>query len=235
MRRIPWSRLHRFSYAAALISIFVIVMFAGLALGHATHQETSEANALLEFNHHVGGLIVLVLAVLAWVEVLQGEAAGMVRLGWPSCLILTGSYNLIWSDKFAWPIGPSGLAESLANPQVLQHKTLAVAMLMLGVIDLLRRLKKTTHTAWLFLFYGIAMLTGGILLLHDSGTASHAHLSGVTTSHVLMGFLALLTLVCKVLVDHRLIVGWVAYLYPLLLLGLGMQLLLFTESSGMGR
>lgn len=236
MRRSPWTRLHGVSHAAALIPLFIVFMFASVALGHEAHQDISyDAQTWLEFNHHVGGLIVLILAGLTWLELLEGEQAGMVRLGWPSCLILTGGYNLIWSDKLAWPIGPSGLAESLADPQVLQHKTLAVAVLTLGVIDLLRRLKKATHSAWLFLFYGIAMFTGGILLLHDSGVASHAHASGVTTSHVLMGFLALLALVCKVLVDHRLTARWVAYLYAFLLTGLSVQLLLFTESSGMGR
>jgi hypothetical protein len=46
-----------------------------------------------------------------------------------------------------------------------------------------------------------------------------------------MGLLALLALVLKILVDHRIIVGRLAYLYPVLLAGLGMQLLFFTESS----
>jgi hypothetical protein len=50
-----------------------------------------------------------------------------------------------------------------------------------------------------------------------------------------MGLLALLALVLKILVDHRIIVERLAYLYPLLLAGLGMQLLFFTESSIMVR
>lgn len=67
--------------------------------------------------------------------------------------------------------------------------------------------------------------------MHDFGTAHHAHLHELTASHVLIGLLALLALVLKVLVDHRIIIGRLAYLYPLLLLGLGMQLLLFKESA----
>jgi hypothetical protein len=71
------------------------------------------------------------------------------------------------------------------------------------------------------------MVTGGILLVHDFGVAPH----GLTASHVLMGLLALQALVLKILVDHRIIVGRLAYLYPVSLAGLGMQLLFFTESS----
>jgi hypothetical protein len=170
---------------------------------------------------------VLVLAGLTWLELLGNKPVMAVRLGWPSCLILIGLYNVILSDRFAWPIGPSGLVESLSNPEVLQHKILAVMVLTLGFIDLLRRLQLVTHRAWLYLFYGLAMLTGGILLEHDFGAAPH----GLTASHVLMGLLALLALVLKILVDHRIIVGRSAYLYPVLLAGLGMQLLFFTESS----
>jgi len=51
----------------------------------------------------------------------------------------------------------------------------------------------------------------------------------------LMGLSALLALVLKVLVDHRIILGRLAHLYPLVLAGLGAQLLLFTESSAMVR
>ncbi len=231
-----WRRyLIWFHLASALLSILVFLT-TGLALGQEVQQETHhEARAWLEFNHHVGGIVVLVLASLTWLEVLGIRPAVVVRLCWPSCLILLGLYNVILSDRFAWPIGPSGLVESLSNPEVLQHKVLAVMVLTLGLIDLLRRLELVTHIAWLYLFYGLAMLTGGILLVHDFGAAPHAHSYGLTVSHVLMGLLALLALVLKVLVDHRIIIGRLAHLYPLVLAGLGVQLLLFTESSGMVR
>ena len=227
--------LHWFHLGSVLLPVLVFLC-AGTAIGQESQQEAHrEARAWLEFNHHVGGIVVLVLAGLTWLEVLGIRPAGVVRLGWPSCLILIGVYNVILSDRFAWPIGPSGLVESLSNPEVLQHKVLAVMVLTLGLIDLLRRLELVTHTAWLYLFYGLAMLTGGILLGHDFGAAPHAHTHGLAVSHVLMGLSALLALVLKVLVDHRIILGRLAHLYPLVLAGLGAQLLLFTESSAMVR
>src|SRR5262249_35129096 len=83
-------------------------------------------------------------------------------------------YNLILSDPFAWPLGPSGLVESLSNPEVLQHKSLAGMGLTLGLIDLLRRLDLATHRTWLYLFYRLPVLTAGILVMHDFHGAPRA-------------------------------------------------------------
>ncbi|MDE3219991.1 MAG: hypothetical protein KGO23_11495, partial [Nitrospirota bacterium] len=60
---------------------------------------------------------------------------------------------------------------------------------------------------------------------------SQTHSHGLTVSHVVMGLLALVALVLKVLVDHGIIIGRLAHLYPFVLAGLGVQLLLFTEPS----
>lgn len=228
---------HWFHFASILFPILVFLLCAGTAIGQESQQEAHrEARAWLEFNHHVGGVVVLVLAGLTWLEVLGIGPTVAARLAWPSCLILIGLYNVIFSDRFAWPIGSSGLIEVLSNPEVLQHKVLAVMVLTLGLIELLRRLERVTHnTVWLYLFYGMAVLTASILMVHDLGAAPHAHSHGLTLPHVLMGLLALLALALKVLVDHGILIGKSTHLYPLSLVGLAVQLLLFTESSGVVR
>jgi hypothetical protein len=229
-------RSHHWFHLASVLFSVLLFWCAGMAIGPESQQEPlREARLWLEFNHHVGGLVVLVLAGLTWLEMLGIGPTMAVRLAWPSCLILIGLYNVVLSDRFAWPIGPSGLVESLSNPEVLQHKVLAVMVLTLGLIELLRRLERVTHTAWLYLFYGVAVLTSGILLMHDVGTAPHAHPHELTVSHVVMGLLALLALAFKLLIDRGILIGRSTHLYPLLLVGLGMQLLLFTESSGMAQ
>jgi copper resistance protein D len=229
-------RCHHWLYLASVLFPILLFFCAGTAIGQESQQEAHrEARVWLEFNHHLGGMVVLVLAGLTWLEMLGMGPAMAVRLAWPSCLILIGLYNVILSDRFAWPIGPSGLVESISNPEVLQHKILAIMVLTLGLIELLRRLERVTRTAWLYLFYVVAMLTGGILLMHDFGTASHMHPHDLTVSHVVMGLLALLALVLKVLVDRGILIGRSTHLYPLSLVGLGVQLLMFTESSGVER
>jgi copper resistance protein D len=228
------ARFRRGHSGVCLASVLLLLLFLWLntSLGQESqHEAYREARAWLDFNHHLGGVIVLVLAGLTCLELLESGPLKVIRLGWPMCLIVIGFYNVILSDRFAWPIDPSGFMESLSNPEVLQHKILAVMVLMLGLIELLRRLQLLTHRSWLYLFYGLAVLTGGILLGHDFDVSHQAHSHGFSISHVVMGLLALLALVFKILVDHRMILGRLAYLYPLCLAGLGMQLLLFTEPS----
>jgi putative copper resistance protein D len=228
---------HHWFYVATVLFPVLVFLCAGTAIGQESQQEAHhEARVWLEFNHHVGGVVVLVLAGLTWLEVLGIGQTAAVRLAWPSCLILIGLYNVILSDRFAWPIGSSGLIEILSNPEILQHKVLAVMVLALGLIELLRRLGRVTHnTAWLYLFYGMAVLTASILMVHDLGAGPHTHSEGLTLTHVLMGLLALLALVLKALVDRGILIGKSTQLYPLSLVGLGLLLLLFTESSGMVR
>lgn len=227
------SRHNRVYFSAVLLPILLFVCVSP-SLGQENQQESHrQARAWLEFNHHVGGVIVLVLAALTWLEVRKNSAAKAIRVAWPLCLIVIGFYNVMLSDRFVWPIELSTLVEKLSDPEVLQHKILAVMVLALGLIELFRRLSVATSTMWLYLFYGLALLTGGFLLGHDFAGVPHAQSHGLTISHILMGFLALLALVLKVLVDHRLIPGRWACLYPLTLGGLGIQLLLFESSSMM--
>lgn len=84
---------------------------------NAHHQLYHEAKTWLEFNHRVGGIIVVTLAGLTWLELREVRPSLLIRLSWPSCLMLLGGYNLLWSDKPAWPIGPSGLVDSLSNSE----------------------------------------------------------------------------------------------------------------------
>lgn len=232
-RTCPKSRGKRHVQWFHLVSVlFPVLLFlcGATTIGQENLQEAPrEARVWLEFNHHVGGLAVLALAGLTWLELLGIGPARMVKFAWPSCLILIGLYNIVLSDRFSWPLGSSGLVESLSNPQILQHKLLAILVLTLGLIELLRRLERAPNRAWLYLFYGVAALTGVILLIHDVGTTPHAHPRELTGSHVLMGLLAFLALVLKVLIDHRMSIGRLAFLYPLSLIGLGMQLLMFQE------
>ena len=177
----------------------------------------------------MGGLVVLFLAGLTWIEVLRLRLAERVRLIWPSCLILLGLYNLFFSDLVQWPLTFDRFTRLLSNPQVLQHKVLAVLVLGLGLVELSRRLGHLTHAVWNVLFAAIALLAGGLLFLHDSITGGH-HLSHrLLVNHAMMGLLAVLTLMLKVLADQRILVGRFAYLYPLGLMGLGSQLLLYPE------
>ncbi len=200
-----------------------------LEAGRPAMNALPEQQAFLVFNHHLGGVFVLFMGVISLLEVLRGER--LIRAGflWPVLLLILGGYMILLSDPAAWPIGPLGFEESLADPMVLQHKTFAAIMVALGVIDLLRRLEWLTAPAWQFTFYAVALVPGVMLLAHRTTLSGQHHAQSVLFSHPVMGTLALMTLTLKVLVDAKVIVGYKAIAYPVLILMLGLQLFLYKE------
>jgi cytochrome bd-type quinol oxidase subunit 2 len=115
---------HHWVYFSAVLLPILLFVCVSTSLGQENQQESHrQARAWLEFNHHVGGVIVLVLAALTWLEVLENSAAKAIRLAWPICLIVIGFYNVILSDRFAGPVKPSTLVENLSDPEVLSIRS----------------------------------------------------------------------------------------------------------------
>src|SRR2546426_10190258 len=124
-----------------------------------THmKDLPEQQAFLVFNHHVGGVFVLIMGVISLLEVLNGSRFRRIGFLWPTSLLILGGYMVLLSDPAAWPVGPLALAESLADPTVLQHKTFAIILVALGLIDLLRRLGMLSTPGWQATFYAVALL-----------------------------------------------------------------------------
>jgi hypothetical protein len=191
----------------------------------------TDQQAFLVFNHHLGGVFVLFMGSISLLEVLNSARYKRIGFLWPISLLVLGGYMILLSDLTAWPVGPLTLRESLADPMVLQHKTFALILLTLGVIDLLRRLGSLSAPGWQGAFYAIALLPGVMLLAHSAASPGQHHpaMQGVLFSHSLIGFLALVTLAAKVLVDIKVIMGYKAIVYPVLIFMLGLQLFLYTE------
>ena len=91
-------------------------------------KDLPEQQAFLVFNHHVGGVFVLIMGVISLIEVLNGSRFRRIGFLWPTSLLILGGYMVLLSDPAAWPVGPLGLTESLADPTVLQHKAFAIIM-----------------------------------------------------------------------------------------------------------
>src|SRR5271157_5170071 len=92
-----------------------------------------------EFNHHLAGFFVLLAAIfILFEERLKNRWPG-VRFAWPFCFLLSGIFVLIFSDTELWPFGPKNwLTGVVGNLEVLQHKTFAVILLALGVVEMRR-------------------------------------------------------------------------------------------------
>src|SRR5229473_5509764 len=92
-----------------------------------------------EFNHHLAGsLVVLAGLFLLGADKLR-QRWPSTRFAWPACFLLCGLFLLIFSDTELWPFGTQtwwyGLTHNLED---LQHKTFAVILLTLGVIEVQR-------------------------------------------------------------------------------------------------
>lgn len=120
-----------------------------------------------EFNHHLAGLFVFLAGMFILFEDRLRSRWPSVRYAWPLCFLLSGLFVFVFSDTELWPFGPknwwTGVFGS-GNLEVLQHKTFAVLLLGLGVIEI-RRAAGTLRAAWSAWVFPVLATAGSILLL----------------------------------------------------------------------
>ena len=104
----------------------------------------------------------------------------MVQYVWPGCFLLSGMFVLIWSDTELWPFGHRQWPEALQNnPEVLQHKTFALLLLALGIIEW-RRVGGIVMAAWDSWVFPVVAICGSLLLLfhhHEAGMQGPDHMA----------------------------------------------------------
>jgi predicted secreted protein len=143
-----------------------------------------------EFNHHLAGFFVVLAALFILVESRLSARHPAVRYVWPVCFLLSGIFVLVFSDTELWPFGPKPWLQGVVtNPEVIQHKTFALLLLVLGVIELARALRflAALWAAWVF---PVTAIAGSILLLfhsHEGGMHGPNHLvtmARIQTQHL---------------------------------------------------
>src|SRR4029077_4223187 len=132
-----------------------------------------------EFNHHLAGLLVAVAGVFILFQPSLATRWPAVKLVWPACFLLAGTFVLVWSDTELWPFGNRQWLEALENNrEVLQHKTFALLLLVLGLIEYLR-VKGTLRVMWSSLVFPLLAIGGSVLLLfhqHEGGMHGPKHM-----------------------------------------------------------
>jgi hypothetical protein len=92
-----------------------------------------------EFNHHLTGFFVMVAGIFILAEPWLRARWPKVRYAWPVCFLVAGIFVLVYSDTELWPFGQQSWVYGLSHHmEVRQHKSFALILLGVGVIEFLR-------------------------------------------------------------------------------------------------
>ena len=157
-----------------------------MAMDEQTQLDASQKSKLLadkkesEFNHHLAGFFVILAGFFILAEVMLSKRGSFLRFAWPSCFLLSGLFLLVFSDTELWPFGPQSWWYGLThNLEDLQHKTFAVILLALGVIEV-QRARGILKSAWVGWLFPVLACCGSVMLLfhqHRIGIHGPAHMT----------------------------------------------------------
>lgn len=161
---------------------------AAAALGDPSAPHSAEETAWSEFGHHVAGLFIAAMGILAMLA-RSGWAAWARH--WP--LLFVGLTAFVaWSmDPEGWQTGTVGFWEQLANLEVLQHRILLALTALLGIAEWRVHRDPRSTSAWRYMFPLVCIVSGLLLLSHghDVNNAKSAFLMELT--HLPLGLVIL--------------------------------------------
>jgi hypothetical protein len=206
-----------------------------MAAGSQAGWEGSVAGiAYSEFNHHLTGMLVLIIGLSELRHALAMSFWAWTRFLLPGALLTSGFFLLVWSDHNAWPIGSLSFMQTFfgSDPEIFQHKSYGVLSLTVGVIELLRRLGQIRHAAWVAPLPLFAIIGGLMLFGHSHGI--HPSAVRIAMDHAMMGTMAVTAGSSKLLSDwfhspsHAGFSKW-ELPWAILILFIGIQLLIYSE------
>ena len=133
------------------------------ALGDADAPHTPEDSAWSEFGHHVAGMFILAMGLLAMLE--RSGRAPWAR-HWPLLFVgLTGfvAWNM---DPEGWQTGNVGFWEHLLGLEVLQHRMLLGLTALLGLAEWRVHSGRNPNSRWRYGFPFVCIAAGALLLTH---------------------------------------------------------------------
>jgi copper resistance protein D len=190
---------------------------------------SQEDIAWSEYNHHVAGIFVLAIGILALLE-----HTGRARWArhWPLLFIGLAGFLFARDDPEAWPFGPLSLWEGLAIRTILQHYLFVVLVFAFGIFEWLVRTGRLRSSLPAFVFPLLSAVGAGLLLAHSHSLESLKTVYLVETTHLPLGVLGCCVGWARWLElrlpppDNRAL-GWV---WSLALVLIGALLLLYRES-----
>jgi len=182
-----------------------------------------------EYNHHVSGIIVLAIGVLA---LLARTGKAPWARHWPLLFLALSLFLFLRSDPEAWPTGSIGFLDSLRDPEVVQHRIFAVMLIAFTVFEWRVRTGRTASRTQAQVFPLLCALGGGLLLTHSHALANVKEQLLIEVTHfplALCGVAAGWARWLELRYDGRAarVAGWV---WPISLVGVGLVLLSYREA-----
>jgi hypothetical protein len=244
--------VHRFlSHATLVVLLFLPAFAQGTAPPHPdshhveahdrhhaslpdTWEGSAKGIAYSERNHHISGLMVLLMGLAELSHVMRLSSLGWARLLLPSAMLVAGLFVMIWSDHEAWPIGSLSFTETFwgQDEEIVQHKIYGILALAVGSVELFRRLGHVGHWAWASPLPLMAIVGGLMLFGHSHGLHPSAH--KIAMHHAIMGIMAVTAGSSKLFsawvhpTGGRASTRW-EWLWACLILLIGVQLIIYSE------
>ena len=141
-----------------------------------------------EYNHHIAGLIVLIMGVLVLVE--KTGKASWAR-NWPLMLIVLAVILFTRSEAEGWPFGTLSLGASLRDPEFIQHKAFMVLMFAFAGFEWSVRNNVLRNDWAKYVFPLLSALGGMMLLTHSHSIANVKELLLLEMTHMPLAVFAI--------------------------------------------
>jgi putative copper resistance protein D len=138
-----------------------------------------------EYNHHVAGLFVLSMGLLALAE---GSGRRWAR-HWPLLFLGLAAFLFVRNDPRAWPLGPAGFWESMLLPDVLQHRLAVLLVVALACVEWGVRTGRLAPR-WAYVFPVLGAAGGALLLTHSHALFNLKQEFLLEVTHAPLGVLA---------------------------------------------
>jgi putative copper resistance protein D len=148
---------------------------------------TDEDREWSEYNHHVAGLFVLAMGLLA---IAHRLGLGWAR-HWPLIFLALAAFLLMRSDPGSWPLGPQGFWEGMLDAEVLQHRLFLVLVVAFGVFEWMVRTGRLRSPRYALVFPILSIVGGGLLLTHSHALLDLKAEYLVEVTHTPLGMVAL--------------------------------------------
>ena len=158
-----------------------------LPVGDREAPRTDEDRAWSEYNHHMSGLFVLAMGLLALLSRLGVRWARH----WPLIFLGMAAFMLVRNDPGSWPLGPEGFWEGFVHAEVVQHRVFVVLVVVFGIFEWMVRSGRLASSRAALVFPMLCIVGGGLLLTHSHASLNLKAEYLLEVTHAPLGVIAL--------------------------------------------